>query len=613
MIRKDIEPFLKKIEKPARYTGGEVGQIIKENAEVNVAFCFPDTYEIGMSNLGMKILYDVINRVDGVWCQRVFAPWTDMGKVMRENSIPLYALESGMAVADFDFAAFTLQYEGSYTNVLYMLELAGIPFYSAQRDDSFPIILGGGPCVCNAEPVADFFDIISFGEGEEALPELVKLYKENKHLTKKEFLKLAATTLEGFYVPSLYDVTYNDDGGICAIVPKEGAPKIIKKRIVEDFDKAPYPTKQVIPYIETVHDRAVIEVFRGCIRGCRFCQACNIYRPVRERSPHVLNAIAQETVKNSGYDEMSLSSLSISDYTCLRELTDSLVEWTDKARINLSLPSLRLDSFTKELMDKVMSVRKSGLTFAPEAGTQRMRDVINKGVTEEDLLRAAEWSFSTGRTNIKLYFMIGLPGETDEDIKGIADLAQKVVNLYYASPNKPKGKSVTVTISVACFVPKPFTPFQWCAQNTIEQLEEKIKKLAGFITTKKVNYTWHEPRVSHVEAILARGDRRLSKAIEIAYRNGQYFDSWSEHFSFDRWMDALNEAGLSGEFYANREISTDDILPWEHMDIGPKKSFFARELERAKAGIVTPDCRSRCAACGVEKCDIRDGRKGVKA
>ncbi|MBE6701627.1 MAG: TIGR03960 family B12-binding radical SAM protein [Ruminococcaceae bacterium] len=616
MIRKDIERFLKDVEKPGRYTGGEQGETIKnkENMDLRVVFAFPDLYEIGMSNLGMKILYSCLNKMENVWCERTFAPAIDMAEKMKVNKIPLYALESGDSVLDFDVFAITVQYEGLLTNILYLLDMANIPFYAKDRDESFPIILGGGPCTYNPEPFCEFFDILSIGEGEEALPELAELLIDckNKKLSKKDTLLRVATELEGFYVPSLYEFSYDSDGKISEIKSHPDAPKKIKKRIVKNLDDAHYPTKQIIPYIETVHDRATIEIFRGCIRGCRFCQAGMIYRPVRERSAEVINEISKETVKNCGYEEISISSLSSSDYTNLPELTDKLLSWTNDEKINLSLPSLRLDSFTKELMDKVMSLRKSGLTFAVEAGTQRLRDVINKGVTEEDLFRSITWAFSEGRTSVKLYFMSGLPTETDEDVKAIADLSQQVVNLFYSSPNKPKGKGVNVNISVSCFVPKPFTPFQWEAQDTIEELKRKQMLLKDSITTKKINYTWHDARVSFIEAVLAKGDRRLSKTIVEAYNLGQKFDAWSEHFSFERWMKAFENTNVYPEFYANRKMEFDEILPWDIIDIGVSKEFLIRENEKSRKEITTPNCREKCSGCGVVDCKIKNSMKADK-
>ncbi len=611
MIRKDIEKILKSVEKPGRYTGGEQWETVKDKkkAELRVAFAFPDLYEIGMSNLGMKILYSALNRIDNVWCERTFAPALDMAEKMKENNIPLFALESGDSIGEFDVFAITVQYEGLYTNILYLLDMANMPFYAKDRDESYPLVLGGGPCTYNPEPFCEFFDILSIGEGEEALPELALLLIDCKkrNLSKKETLHRVATELEGFYVPSLYEFSYGDDGIITRIEAKDNAPQKIKKRFVQNLDSAHYPTKQVIPYIETVHDRATLEIFRGCIRGCRFCQAGMIYRPVRERSASILDEMAKDTIHNCGYEEISVSSLSTSDYTQLPELTDKLLQWTNDEKINLSLPSLRLDSFTKELMDKVMSLRKSGLTFAVEAGTQRLRDVINKGVTKEDLFRSMSWAFSEGRTAVKLYFMSGLPTETDEDVVAIADLSQEVVNLFYSMPEKPKGKGVSVNISVSCFVPKPFTPFQWEPQDSIDELKRKQMLLKDSIRTKKINYTWHDAKISYIEAVLAKGDRRLSKSIVEAYRLGQKFDAWSEHFSFEHWLKAFENTNIDPDFYASRRMSYDEILAWDIIDIGVTKEFLVSESEKAKNGIVTPDCRKKCSACGAVGCTVKRG------
>lgn len=601
MNEKRFEELIMTVQKPGRYSGGEVNQVVKDKSAVDVrfAFCFPDTYEIGMSHLGMKILYSLFNERDDIWCERVFAPWIDFEKVMRENDIPLYALESRDSIRDFDFVGFTLQYELSYTNILSMLDLGGIPLKASERDDSYPIIVAGGPCTCNPEPLCDFFDIFFLGEGEKVDLEVIDLYKQNKANggTKLDFLR-AASKIKGVYVPALYDVSYNADGTISAVTPKDDAPKTIEKRIEGDLDSSYYPEKFVVPYIEAVHDRAVQEVFRGCIRGCRFCQAGYIYRPVREKSADTVNRQARALCKNTGYDEMSLASLSTSDYTHLEEMLDDMLNWTECDKISLSLPSLRIDNFSEELMQKINRLKKSGLTFAPEAGTQRLRDVINKNITEDDILGTCATAFRGGYTAVKLYFMMGLPTETDEDIIGIADLAQKIVDLYYSLPEKPKGKAVNVSISVANFVPKPHTPFQFEPQITREEMLRRQALLKEHIKSKKITFNYHENRASFLEGVFARGDRRLGKVIESAYKKGCRFDGWDECFNLDAWLEAFEECGVIPEFYANRTRSFDEITPWEHLDYRITKEFLIRENMLAHAEKTTPNCRQKCAGCG---------------
>lgn len=613
MLTKKQEQILSRVQKPARYTGGEVNAVVKDKNSVKLryAFCFPDSYEIGMSHLGMKILYSLVNARDDAWCERVFAPWTDMEEELRKADMPLFALESGDALSGFDVIGFTLQYELSYSNVLNMLDLGKVPLRSRDRKELTPIVIGGGPCACNPEPLADFFDIFLPGEGEEVTNELLDLllvHKE-KGSTKLEFLREAAK-IEGVYVPAFYTVEYHGDGTIAAVTPREGAPAKVKKRIISDLDKVYYPDKFVVPFIDIVHDRAVAEVFRGCIRGCRFCQAGFIYRPIREKTSDTVNRQAKCLCDSTGYDEVSLCSLSTSDYTGIEQLIPKMFSWAIPEKINVSLPSLRVDNFSEELMEELKKVRKSGLTFAPEAGTQRLRDAINKNVTEEEVLSTCAQAFRGGWTAVKLYFMMGLPTETMEDIAGIAELAQKVVNEFYKNPDKPKGKGVTVSISVASFVPKPFTPFQWEPQDTMEQLVEKQKVLMENVRTHKIQVSWHQSQTSFLEGVFARGDRKLCDVIEAAWRKGCKFDGWDEYFLFDKWMEAFRECGIDPAFYSNRRREFAETLPWDHLDYGVRKAFLEEENKKAHQSVTTPNCRQKCAACGAArlnggKCDAK--------
>ena len=601
------EKILRSVSKPGRYIGGEYGEILKNKDDIKCrfAFCFPDSYEIGMSNLGVRILYGALNQHKDIWCERTYTPWVDMAEKLREYNEPLWTHESGDPIKDFDFLGFTLQYELCYTNVLETLSLSQIPLLAKDRGEDDPIVIGGGPCTYNPEPVCDFFDLFSIGEGEEALPEICRLYinmKESGSYSRKAFLHEAAK-IPGFYVPSLYEVTYKEDGRIekyqrlCDDIPER-----ITKRIIADMDGAYYPDKVVMPYIETVQDRIMLEVYRGCIRGCRFCQAGMTYRPIREKTPEVLCAQARKLYDNTGYDEISLSSLSISDYTCIDNLTDMLLEWTDDEKVNISLPSLRVNSFTPELMEKISSVRASGITFAPEAGTQRLRDVINKNLGEEDLLRACNVAFDYGKSSVKLYFMTGLPTETNEDIEGIAALAEKVIEAYYANPKSNKKRPVSVTVSVSCFIPKPCTPFQWEKQDDYETLVEKQKYLLEKIkSNRKISYKWHEAKVSHIEGVFARGDRRLGKVLLTAHRSGVKFDGWDEFFDYDKWLAAFKECGVDPAFYANREYGVDEVLAWDIIDCGVSKEFLKREREKAYKGVTTPNCREKCSGCGASK------------
>ena len=604
MYPKEIEKFLLGVQKPGRYTGGELNSIVKDKSKIDIryAFCFPDTYEIGMSHLGMKILYSLVNAREDAWCERVFAPDVDMEQVMRDNGIPLYALESGEAIKNFDLIGFTMQYELSYTNVLNMLDLAGLPVRSRDRKDLTPIVIAGGACVCNAEPMAEFFDITLPGDGEEVTNELIDLLKEYKAkgATKQEFLE-AAAQIKGVYVPSLYEIEYNDDCTVKSITPTHGAPEKVEKRNVADLDKMFAPTEFVVPFLEVVHDRTTVEIFRGCIRGCRFCQAGFLNRPLREKSPEVVEAQCRSICEKTGYDEISLCSLSTSDYRGLEKLITDMLPWTVENKINISLPSLRADNFPKELMEQLNAVRRSGLTFAPEAGTQRLRDVINKNITEEEVLSTARQAFAGGWTAVKLYFMIGLPTETEEDIRGIADLAQAVVDEFYHNENKPKGKGVNVSVSVASLVPKPFTPFQWEPQDRPDTLIEKQNFLISCVKTRKVSVSRHVPWTSFLEGVFARGDRRLCEVIETAWRKGCKFDSWEEHLDREKWMDSFAENGIDPFFYTARKRSFDEVLPWDHMDYGVTKKFLIKENEKAHRGETTASCREKCAGCGAAR------------
>ena len=601
MDTKKFEALLLSVQKPGRYSGGEINSVIKDKQKVDVrfAFCFPDTYEIGMSHLGMKILYSQFNSREDIWCERVFAPWTDFEEVMRREKLPLFALESRDPIKDFDFIGFTLQYEMAYTNVLNMLDLAGVLLKSKDRKELSPLVVAGGPCACNPEPLADFVDIFFLGEGEEVDLEVIDLYKEHKKKgsSKEEFLK-AAAKIEGVYVPSLYDLEYNPDGTIASLSAKGDTPKSVKKRIIKDLDKVYYPDSFVVPFIEIVHDRVVEEVFRGCIRGCRFCQAGFIYRPVREKSAETVNRQAKCLCENTGYDEISLSSLSTSDYREIEPLLSKMLDWTEKSHVSMALPSLRIDNFSEELLEKINHVRKSGLTFAPEAGTQRLRDVINKNVTEDEIINTCKMAFAGGYTAVKLYFMLGLPTETDEDLKGIADLGQKIVDTYYSMPNKPKGKSVSVSISVSTFVPKPFTPFQFEPQITEEEIRRRQEYLKSCITTRKISLSYHDSSTSFLEGVLARGDRRLGAVIEEAFLSGCRFDSWTECFNLEKWLDAFESCGISPEFYANRKREYSEINPWDHLDYAVTKSFLIKESKLAHSEQTTPNCREKCAGCG---------------
>lgn len=599
-----LDEFLLEVQKPSRYIGGEHGAVIKDRSQVDIrfAFCFPDTYEIGMSHLGMKILYGLKNAVPNYWCERVFMPLPDMEEQMRRRNIPLYALESLDPIKDFDFIGFTLQYEMSYTNILEMLDLAGVPVLAKDRTGLTPIVMAGGPCVCNPEPLADFFDFFAIGEGEEMNLEFMRLMEQCKKegTTRQEFLRRAAQ-IEGIYVPSLYDVDYNPDGTVKSITPKDGAPAKVTKRIIKDFDKVYTPDNFVVPFTQIVHDRAVVEVLRGCIRGCRFCQAGFIYRPYREKNKDTILANTKALCDNTGYDEVSLSSLSTGDYKDIVGLLSDLTDYTTAEKINLSLPSLRIDRFSDEVVKKITDVRKSGLTFAPEGGTQRIRDVINKNVTEQNVMDSVRTAFEGGYTNIKLYFMMGLPTETLEDIKGVYDLARAVIEEFYATPNHAKGRP-GVAVSLSTFIPKPFTPFEFEPQLDEASVRERQRYLKTINTDRKITISYPSYELSLIEAVLARGDRRLGKAVYLAWQKGCKLDGWDEHFKFDAWIEAIKECGLDPAFYANRRRSYDEVAPWSHIDMLVSREFLIEENKRAHLGLTTPNCREKCSNCGVAKC-----------